>query len=39
MGFIGDRPTEGPYPGPSDPALAHFAALARELKLDGKAQA
>lgn len=36
MGFIGDQVTEGAYPGPTEPALTHFAALVRELKLDGK---
>jgi hypothetical protein len=25
MGYIGDTPIEGPYPGPSSEALAHFA--------------
>ncbi|KQM66285.1 MULTISPECIES: gluconate 2-dehydrogenase subunit 3 family protein [unclassified Sphingomonas] len=39
MGFIGDQPTEGPYPGPSDAALTHFNALMKELKLDGKVRA
>lgn len=38
MGFIGDQPTEGAYPGPTDAALAHFSALTKELKLDGKVQ-
>ncbi len=33
MGYIGDQPTEGPYPGPTDAALTHFAALLDELKL------
>jgi hypothetical protein len=36
MGFIGDQPTEGPYPGPSDEALAHLSALLAELKIDGR---
>ncbi len=27
MGYIGDTPSEGPYPGPSPEALAHFAKL------------
>ncbi|MEH3039129.1 MAG: gluconate 2-dehydrogenase subunit 3 family protein [Sphingomonas paucimobilis] len=36
MEFIGDQVIEGPYPGPTDKALAHFAALAKELKLDDK---
>ena len=39
MGFIGDQPIEGAYPGPNEAALAHFAALAKELKLDGKTRA
>lgn len=33
MGYIGDQPIEGPYPGPNDAALAHFATLLAELKL------
>ncbi len=33
MGYIGDQPTEGPYPGPSDEALAHLSALLATLKL------
>lgn len=37
MGFIGDQPIEGAYPGPNDAALVHFTALVKELKLDGKA--
>ncbi len=39
MGFIGDQPIEGAYPGPNDAALAHFTALVEELKLDGKTRA
>ncbi|HTG39606.1 gluconate 2-dehydrogenase subunit 3 family protein [Sphingomonas sp.] len=34
MGFIGDQPTQGPYPGPSDEALTHLSALLAALKLD-----
>lgn len=37
MGFIGDQPIEGPYPGPNDAAMTHFAALLKDLKLDAKA--
>lgn len=37
MGFIGDQPIEGAYPGPNGAALAHLNALVRELNLDGKA--
>ncbi|MFK3891135.1 gluconate 2-dehydrogenase subunit 3 family protein [Sphingomonas sp. NPDC079357] len=33
MGYIGDQPTEGPYPGPTAEAQAHFAALLASLKL------
>jgi len=33
MGFIGDQPIEGPYPGPNAAALTHFAALLDDLKL------
>lgn len=33
MGYIGDQPIEGPYPGPSSEALAHFAAVLNDLKL------
>ncbi|WP_051273065.1 gluconate 2-dehydrogenase subunit 3 family protein [Sphingomonas phyllosphaerae] len=33
MGYIGDQPTEGPYPGPTPEAQAHFAALLASLKL------
>lgn len=33
MGYIGDQPTEGPYPGPTPEAEAHFAALLASLKL------
>jgi hypothetical protein len=33
MGYIGDQPTEGPYPGPSQEALAHLSALLATLKL------
>jgi hypothetical protein len=33
MGYIGDQPTEGPYPGPSPEALAHLDAALRGLKL------
>ncbi len=39
MGFIGDQVIEGPYPGPDAKALAHFDALVKELKLDGKTRA
>jgi hypothetical protein len=34
MGFIGDQPTEGAYPGPSKEALAHLSALLADLKID-----
>ncbi|WP_335309984.1 gluconate 2-dehydrogenase subunit 3 family protein [Sphingomonas phyllosphaerae] len=33
MGYIGDQPTEGPYPGPTPEAQAHFMALLASLKL------
>ncbi|UZK69041.1 gluconate 2-dehydrogenase subunit 3 family protein [Sphingomonas sp. S1-29] len=33
MGYVGDQPTEGPYPGPSVDARTHLAALLAELKL------
>ena len=33
MGYIGDQPTEGPYPGPDQAALAHLAGLLDTLKL------
>ncbi|VXC67389.1 gluconate 2-dehydrogenase subunit 3 family protein [Sphingomonas sp. 8AM] len=33
MGYIGDQPTEGPYPGPTPEAQAHFTALLATLKL------
>lgn len=33
MGYIGDQPTEGPYPGPSSDAQAHLSALLTTLKL------
>lgn len=33
MGYIGDEPTEGPYPGPSAEALSHLDALLAQLKL------
>lgn len=33
MGYIGDQPTEGAYPGPSDAALKQLAALLADLKL------
>lgn len=36
MGFIGDQPTEGPYPGPTAEALTHLAALLETLKLSPK---
>lgn len=36
MGYIGDQPVEGAYPGPSKEALAHFAQVVQDLKL-GKA--
>ena len=33
MGYIGDQPTEGPYPGPTPEALAHLDRVLGELKL------
>jgi hypothetical protein len=33
MGFIGDRPTQGDYPGPTPEALAHLSRVAGELGL------
>ncbi|ATY32565.1 gluconate 2-dehydrogenase subunit 3 family protein [Sphingomonas psychrotolerans] len=33
MGFIGDQPTPGDYPGPSPEALTHFAAILAALGL------
>lgn len=33
MGFIGDQPVEGPYPGPTGEALAHLDALLKDLGL------
>ncbi len=33
MGHIGDQPTEGAYPGPSEAALAHLSTLLADLKL------
>ncbi len=38
MGFIGDQVIEGAYPGPDEAALAHFTALVKELKLEGRAR-
>ncbi|MFS0773209.1 gluconate 2-dehydrogenase subunit 3 family protein [Sphingomonas sp. 1P08PE] len=35
MGYIGDQPTPGPYPGPSKEALAHLATVLAGLKLTG----
>jgi len=33
MGYIGDQPTQGPYPGPSKEALAHLDRVLRDMKL------
>ncbi|MDV3455773.1 gluconate 2-dehydrogenase subunit 3 family protein [Sphingomonas sp. HF-S4] len=33
MGYIGDQPTPGEYPGPTPEALAHYAGVLRELGL------
>ena len=33
MGYIGDQPTQGPYPGPSKEALAHLDGVLRDMKL------
>ena len=38
MGFIGDQPIEGPYPGPNAAALTHVAALLDDLKLAREAR-
>lgn len=34
MGFVGDQPSVGPYPGPSAEARTHLSALLAKLKLD-----
>ncbi len=36
MGYIGDQPTEGAYPGPTPEALAHLSALLETLKLPSR---
>jgi hypothetical protein len=33
MGYIGDQPMEGAYPGPSDEAMRHLSALLSKLRL------
>jgi hypothetical protein len=33
MGFIGDQPTVGPYPGPTPEALTHFAQMVGQMGL------
>ena len=35
MGYIGEQPTPGPYPGPSETALAHLSGVLAELGLKG----
>lgn len=35
MGFMGDQPTVGAYPGPSPDALAHFAQMTAKMGLAG----
>ncbi|WP_294322199.1 gluconate 2-dehydrogenase subunit 3 family protein [uncultured Sphingomonas sp.] len=39
MGYIGDQPIEGAYPGPTEAALAHLATVMRELKLEASTRA
>ncbi|KQU49787.1 hypothetical protein ASG67_11850 [Sphingomonas sp. Leaf339] len=35
MGYIGEQPTPGPYPGPTEAALAHLSGILAELGLKG----
>ena len=35
MGYIGDQPTQGDYPGPTPEALAHLERLIGQLGLQG----